>query len=79
MVNVGRTILEKELASLHKLFQQFLPDATCSSAVAKHRLLHLPLVALIIGKFSSGIAEVYLLEASKNLDSLNCPAQATYV
>jgi len=57
-------ILKRGLVSL---FRHFFPDVTYSSAVAKPRLLHLPLAAVTIGKSSSGKAKVYVLEASKGL------------
>jgi len=49
----GENDFKKGLVSLSELFRHFFPDVTYSSAVAKCRLLHLPLAALTISLSST--------------------------
>ena len=49
-------------------FKSCFPDVTYSSAIAKRKLLQLPLAAITIGTPSSGRSEVYLMEAIRGLD-----------
>jgi len=61
--------MRDEMVNFTKFGHKYcFPNVTYSSAIAKRRLLHLPLAAITIGKSSSGVAEVYLLEAYKGLN-----------
>ena len=61
MVNAGEIILEKGLVSLSDYFNFFF----LVWAIAKRRLLHLPLAANTIGKSSSSVTDVYLLKHTR--------------
>ena len=68
LIKAANLIADNGFYPMSVAFKSCFPNVTYSSAIAKRKLVQLPLAAITIGTPASGKSEVYLMEAVGGLD-----------